>query len=320
METLESSELSSGASIPNVLLDFIMKFPGRRAFYKYVPPDTVLDILKNQTVRYSSPLKFNDPFDHQTGLHLSFDLNDFLRKLIDKFEFLAKNPAINLVDPVDSIAKLVSIIREYYPTHGFPREKYDLHIEPILAEAAHSIEQTRLEFKEHWIASLEKTRTFCVAEDRDNLLMWAHYAKDHTGAVLELWSLPEEDNAISVARKVSYVKQPPSFFTEDEFIDDFCGVKRLDITELTRRSIHTKSEHWAYENEWRVYFPLSESPGRYEDLNLRASEFKAIYFGCCANSEFIDLALPMLAANFPSTKKFLTHKSASGFKVNFSEI
>lgn len=297
-----------------------MEFPGRRPFYKYTSPGTLLAVLQTQTVRYSSPLEFNDPFDHQVGLHLDFDLGDFPRKLIDKYEFLVKSPQIELVDPVDSIAKFISFIRDKYPTHGFPRDMYDMHIKPLLADAVKSIDQTRAEFERHWLESLARTRTFCVAEDRDNLLMWAHYAKDHKGAVLELWSLPEEDNALSVAQKVTYAKKPPSFFSEDEFLDDFCGIKRLDAPSLTKRSIHTKSDHWSYENEWRVYYPLSEVPGLYEDLRLRQSEFKAIYFGCRADGDFVDKARSLLATHFPETRQLAASKSNGAFTLHFSEI
>lgn len=297
-----------------------MEYPGRRPFYKYASPETVLAVLQNKTLRYSSPLAFNDPFDHQVGLHFDFDLDDFPRKLIDRYELLAKHPEIELIEADDSVAAFISFIRQKYPTHGFPREMYDLHIKPVLTEATRAIAQTRTDFQEHWLDSLRKTRTFCVAEDRDNLLMWAHYAKDHKGAVLELWSLPEEDNALSVARKVAYAKQPPAFFTEDEFIDDFCGMKRLDLPALTKRSVHTKSDHWSYENEWRVYFPLSDSPGLYEDLSLRATEFKEIYFGCRAESGFIDQARALLSAQFPNTRRFAASKSNGSFSLQFGEI
>jgi hypothetical protein len=299
-----------------------VEYPGRRPFYKYASPKSALAILRNRTIRYSSPLEFNDPFDQQVGLHFDFDLTAFPDRLIDKYEFLAEHSEIQLSDAQDSVGRLIALIREKYPTHGFPRDMFDSLIKPTLSEAIAEMNRTRHNFEKHWLDSLRATRTFCVAEDKDNLLMWSHYAKDHKGVVLELWSLPEEDNALSVARKVTYAKEPPSFFTQDEFLDDFCGIKRLDHKELTRRIIHTKSDHWSYENEWRVYYPLSEKPGLYEDLNIRPSEFTAIYFGCRSGSDqqFMTDAQALLAENFPTVRKYKASKSVGRFALGFSEI
>ena len=299
-----------------------MEYPGRRPFYKYASPASALALLRHKTFRYSSPLEFNDPFDQQVGLHFDFDLAAFPDRLIDRYEFLAKNPQVQLNDAQDSVGKLIALIREKYPTHGFPRAMFDSIIKPTLSEAVAQMHRTREMFEAQWLNSLRATRTFCVAEDKDNLLMWSHYAKDHKGVVLELWSLPEEDNALSVARKVNYAKEPPSFFTQDEFLDDFCGIKRLDHKELTRRIIHTKSDHWSYENEWRVYYPLSDKPGLFEDINIRPSEFTAIYFGCRSDSDqqFMIAAEALLAENFPAVRKYKASKRVGAYSLGFREI
>ena len=43
-------------------------------FFKYAKADAALSILRTATIRYSSPLIFNDPFDNLSGLHFDFDL------------------------------------------------------------------------------------------------------------------------------------------------------------------------------------------------------------------------------------------------------
>lgn len=58
--------------------------PGRRSFFKYAPPETAIAVLKTKTIRYSSPLRFNDPFDVQSGLHFDFDLGTFQEKVLDR--------------------------------------------------------------------------------------------------------------------------------------------------------------------------------------------------------------------------------------------
>ncbi len=93
----------------------------------------------------------------------------------------------------------------------------------------------------------------CVSEERSNLLMWAHYAKDHTGAVFEFLSLPDEGNPLLVAEPVMYVDHPIPFFTESEWLDHIFSVRRLNESELYKRYVYTKSSDWRYEREWRCY-------------------------------------------------------------------
>ncbi|QDA56476.1 DUF2971 domain-containing protein [Thermomonas aquatica] len=297
-----------------------MQLPGRRPFYKYMTPDAALATLEHKSVRYSSPLRFNDPFDHQTCLHLDFDLKDFPRKLLGKIEYLVRNPQIPILEESGPVFELIALMRAKLPTHGFPGEAFAKESLSIFSEGANEIERTRAMFQSHWEESLKANRTFCVTEEHTNLLMWAHYAKDHTGAVLELWSLPEEDNALSVSRPVEYTKTPPSFFTENEFLDYFCGVSALDLPALTRRAVHTKSDHWNYEKEWRVYYPLSDKPGLYEDVSLRPSEFRGIYFGCRAEPDFIEKASKLVSSHFPHVKTYRSHRLTSAYELSFSEI
>lgn len=98
--------------------------PGKRAFYKYTSPQTALAILQSGKVRYSSPLTFNDPFDIQSGLHFDFDLETLHEKIIDRIGELAAAPEEPIVDSSNPWGKIVLEARRYYPTHGFPRDRW----------------------------------------------------------------------------------------------------------------------------------------------------------------------------------------------------
>jgi hypothetical protein len=53
-------------------------------FYKYVTVETALLILQNRTLKYSSPVIFNDPFDVQTKVDFGFEVSDFMEAFIDE--------------------------------------------------------------------------------------------------------------------------------------------------------------------------------------------------------------------------------------------
>jgi hypothetical protein len=299
----------------------LLQKPARRAFYKYATPATTLAVLKSRTVRYSSPLAFNDPFDIQSGLHFEFDLNSLHSKVLDRIQELASGPEEPPVDSGDVWGKIVLAARKYYPQHGFPRDQWKQITDASFRELLMVIEQTRSNYKQHWRERLlPGIRVFCVTEERDNLLMWAHYARDHTGVVFEYWSLPEEDNPLSVARQVKYVNSPPPFFKEKEWLDDFMGIKKLDERALYAQYAYIKSNHWSYEREWRVWYPMSDTTQMFDTMPIRPSEFKAIYLGCRIDETTKQDVLRLLAKGFPKTRVFQAQKAEDAYELTYTEI
>lgn len=294
--------------------------PSKRPFYKYASPETTLAVLKSRAFRYSSPLLFNDPFDVQSGLHFDFDIGTLHGKVLDRIQELAAAPTEPTLNRADNWGKIVLEARKYYPTHGFPRDRWEeLTAEPF-SWLVQQIKLTQRQYQQHWRDKLlPSMRVFCVSEERDNLLMWAHYGRDHKGVVFELWSLPEEDNALSVAQPVHYVDTPPPFFTESEWLDDMVAIKKFDQDELYQRYASSKSQQWSYEREWRVWYPLA-SEGLLDDVDIRPSEFTSLYFGCRAASEFIDEVLTLLRSIFPDVRCFRALKKEDAYALEYEEI
>lgn len=295
--------------------------PGRRSFFKYAAPDTALAILRSKSVRYSSPLRFNDPFDVQSGLHFGFDIDGLHGKIIDKLAELAAAPAEPTIDAEDPWGKIVMLCREYFPTHGFPADRWREMTASVFAQLIDNIRDTQSKYQAHWKNMLPGMRVFCVSEERDNLLMWAHYAKDHTGVVFEFLSLPEIDNPLSVARRVEYVRSPPPFFSESEWIASILSLSRFDIEALNRRYVYYKSCHWRYEKEWRVWYPLIPAPSAdYTDTPILAAEFPSMYIGCKADEAFVRNATELARASFPNLKVYRAHRREDDYGLEYTEV
>lgn len=113
--------------------------------------------------------------------------------------------------------------------------------------------------------------TTCLSETPSSILMWSHYAMNHTGFCIEydFNSLPSENNYIvEHLEKVIYKDQLPSLQ-----LASLIQVirKKLDpafrkdpaITEATTETcveaILTKNSVWNYEKEWRLIF-LKQDP------------------------------------------------------------
>lgn len=296
-------------------------YPGKRSFFKYLAPETALSVLKSRTVRYSSPLTFNDPFDVQSGLHFDFDIDVLQEKTLDRLEKLAAAPEEPSVDKDDPWGTVVLRARELYPTHGFPRDRWEQMTVPVFAWLVRLIKTEQEKYQEHWWKNLlPGIRVFCVSEERDSLLMWAHYARDHTGAVFEFLSLPDADNALSVAEPVIYVEQPPPLLTEVELIDDVLSGRKFNKDDLGKGYVYMKSKHWQYEREWRVWYHAPAPGILYEDFPIWPPELASVYIGCRADRAFAGEVVSLTRNAFPGTRIYQARKSETAYTLEYTEI
>lgn len=298
-----------------------MEGPGRRSFFKYASPQAAKSILESRVLRLQSPLAFNDPFDLSVDLTLDISEEELHRVVLDRLEVLASSPERPEVDIDDPWGEVVAGVWDRCRTvGGSPREISQI-LRRCMDGLAGEIESTRRDYLSWWESKAPDIRVLCVSEERDNLLMWAHYAQDHTGVVLELLSLPEDDNALSAAVKVEYVDSPLPFFTSSEWVDDILSVKRIDPTALYLRYPTIKSRHWEYEKEWRVWYPRS-TPSQlpYDELKINSRDLKAVYIGCRASDEFCRNIERLVHSGFPGTKVYVALKKHGTFGLEFKEI
>jgi len=84
---------------------------------------------------------------------------------------------------------------------------------------------------------IKKWGVYCLAERSDNLLMWSHYGASYSGVCLEL-----ESSCFEYLSKVKYQSDRPIIR----------WLENTTISESSIKGLFTKSDHWAYEEEWRA--------------------------------------------------------------------
>jgi hypothetical protein len=254
--------------------------------YKYSPIETAIKILENGTFRYASPTTFNDPFDIQTELHFTFNieqLSEFILKRMDELITIDKQVVI---DPDDSWGKIIIFLRKKYIEGNYSLLNLKKLIIPHLKSLCDIIEQTRVQYNEEWRSELKKIKIFCLSENYKNILMWSHYSQNHTGVCFKLKIMPDKDNTICAARKVQYFSVPPTFFTTKDWIDSVLLNKKIDVREIYLEYPLIKYNSWKYEKEWRVWAPFDESNDKnYHDMPIYNDEIESIYIGAKADLE-----------------------------------
>ena len=150
--------------------------------YKYCPPERI-DILQNKRLSFSLPSNFNDPFDCLPSFKESEVLNPIGQRIY-----------MEQVDPEDMFdeAKKDKMHKEFQA-----HITKSLEVDPSFT--IDSIAQIpRMPNKESEAAFITAFRSqgqgcgqsnkliLSLSAERKNLLMWAHYAAEHTGFMISL--------------------------------------------------------------------------------------------------------------------------------------
>ena len=190
------------------------------------------------------------------------------------------------------------------------------------------------DFNQRWKIFVRASRVFCIAEEHDNLLMWAHYAKDHTGIVIKFECLREFDTPLCIAKKVDYVSTPPIIASLEDYIPYITGQDKTKINHdlLIYKLFQSKSAHWKYEKEWRVWIPPldmenpsipMDSKGKeilYELKPFYPKEIHSIYFGCKMDDDDRQKIEKELTGDFQHVNKYLCIRSEKEYKLDFELI
>lgn len=191
--------------------------------YKYLDADGAIKTLENHTLKFSSPLELNDPFE---GL--------FATITEEQIEHI-----INKLKAQQSVEDWIYVLNDYL---NIPRDEALSYWEGLGRNT--SIEQivhTTMDnfdgiWKERHKAELEKIALSSFSETPTNVLMWAHYTKKHTGCVIGV-----DSRAFDFWLKVRY---------SSERIPQPMTAKEIEFVSLD--SIRTKAMTWEYEKEWRL--------------------------------------------------------------------
>lgn len=205
-----------------------------RYVYKYLPDrlDRIGDIVVNRRVFFSSPAEFNDPFDCARGIrfpspqHLTSDDELCWRWYFEHLAEMREEKHTTEENIRDAV-------------HAFEIGKHrDLG---FVSECEREIENEI----QHCGREMG---VFCVSETKESVSMWAHYAANHRGVVIEFdhSSLVDPHGEVR-SFKVNYRKSLPTLCEYRK------AVESGDPLEFAKLFFCRKSPEWGQEQEWRFF-------------------------------------------------------------------
>ena len=216
------------------------------SIYKYFRADQrSIVAVKENKLWYSSPCKFNDVFDCEI--------------LVDKNELL------------NSALKQYPGKRGVRPGSQVWRDTKK-EIEKALPSLIGVLDGLKV-----------KTGITCFTESDDSLLMWSHYANNHSGMCVEYDLMKINEQLRFSPVPVVYGGERVRLSTIDQ--DSFEAESKKVLIE----SLTSKSQEWSYEREWRIIRDDGACGSKWEpDKNGALLEMVrpiSIILGCMAKPE-----------------------------------
>lgn len=253
--------------------------------FKYVIPERI-DALRNQEIRFTQAAALNDPFE----LNAYFEAIIGEAKIVDH---LVQNPtdigpylaeAYERLD-AETKAKLplevfLAFVRQLLATPEAQRQVWE-SLGGFLRLLQGFTPDLRQQLAERFRTEIG---ILSLSEVCDCAPMWAHYAANHTGFVIEF---DESDEFFNRRRG-----------PEDEFFHlrkvNYCiPMPVADLTEMDgQRILASKSPEWSYENEWRMLIPVKfatrvveRQPDSVYLVTFPSSAVKSVILGAHATAD-----------------------------------
>jgi hypothetical protein len=238
-------------------------------------------ILTHNELFFASADSFNDPFD--LSLPFQYNQDELTEENIMKKLLLVGREEW----PHKSEEELLKWARKRYETGNFKsKEKFRNVCSDLIKKRTSEIS----------ICSLTRKN--------NDLLMWAHYAKSHTGFCIGFNKVELYKSTQGTIAKVEYENDFPKIPLFNESFED---IKMLIIT---------KSIDWKYEDEYRI-IRISSPIKRFK---LNDTAIKEIVFGCMIKPKIREKIITIVQTKSSKIKLYDCVMDDREFKLNPVEI
>ncbi len=255
--------LTDGLSAERIKAAILLKdsnMPSR--IYKYRSVGKyALDSLQNGKVWLAQATSFNDPFDSAiridpTRLEQHLSRREFLSTLQEKVLTSLSSPQLDAV--LNSSDRALTLAQTFLENDSTLSESdRKKQFEEIVEYQTNKRKEIQKQLSENFARN---TLICSFSERSESILMWSHYADNHSGFCIEY------DLQVLPLTSPEHVFLFPVIYS-DNMVDGSGFFRRLESKDElwpAQFSIAsaTKANDWSYEREWRLVFPPEQSVKR----------------------------------------------------------
>lgn len=283
------------------------------SLYKYYSFESGLKTLFEGKIKWSSPLIFNDPFDNQCDFIIEGTKDDYIACMVNNLKAHISGESKFEYSFTDSV-----VTRQLAMLESLP-EDFAFKLIDLAGSSNLYTDNEIFKYKDMFNEAIKQnllidSSIFCLSENNDNILMWSHYAQNHTGIVVNFKDYPPADSPIKLAKKVIYSDNLPTFRIED------LAYKKLSVEDIYRAFTLTKAKCWEYEQEWRITTSMRKSGSLYEIIPFAKKEVQGVYLGCNISQANAQEVISLVKSKYPWAKIYQAYKSKDKFAIEFREL
>lgn len=293
----------------------------RNDFYKLATRAVAKIMIEHRTIRWRTPLQFNDPFDTQTRLTANIDPDVYADRFIERLGQLAFASEVpDFYDPTSELHRGAMLMRRTTPADRQADALAFLRVGAL--ESANRFTDLLGEMSDDLVGHMQHGRAFCLTEKMNNVVMWSHYAEEHKGVGFKFRVLDEIDHPFLIAKAVTYSDDYVCIGDSIEMADNYSRAVPIDLAALAWQLVYLKHSDWSYEKEWRCYWPLLNEPAGvgYVDPVQDPRLFEAIYLGCNMGELDTTEIIELTRRHLPDTEIYQARKSRTSFDLEFYRI
>ncbi|NVJ64930.1 MAG: DUF2971 domain-containing protein [Gammaproteobacteria bacterium] len=287
--------------------------------FKYTSAKVAETIVKNATIRYSSPVLFDDPLDVARSFDLGFPLEKLEAALVEEILKFIEKPDLRLMN-LNPLFYLLGILF----INGVPKEsieRFKNELPALIREGTQSSQKYLDELNRIWKELVPQMRILCFSDKKDIMPLWATYGDTHKGAVLEF--LPQEttDSPWLLANPVQYSDEKMLIATPKEWARSILGVERIDYKKIFERYGNVKTTNWSYQEEVRVFsFKRASDTGMYTDYKFSPLDLRAINFGYQTNKSDMQNVVNLLINDFEHVEAYQLAINSESRKIIYNKV
>lgn len=280
-----------------------------QSVYHYTKAESATNILNTGKIRFSTVSKFNDPWDARVNVLLTEGFD------IVKFIYLVKNKPIAKVCFNDVIA-------HHELNKKATNEELKNFLQDFLFDA----------FDEVNAKNISLVRILSCSTCHDIPSMWAHYADNYEGVVLEfknpnngMENLFQIHTDKGFSSNVDYLDIEPRY--NESKLAKLAEALSCDINwimnEHLKPALFSKSKHWSYEQEYRVirtlktHLPFNNE--HYSEL-INDENLECVYFGYKIKPWYQNYITNLLEKKYCSAKISKITALKKNYNLKFESI
>ncbi len=285
---------------------------------KFCPIDTGVKILIGQTLCWSAPHLFSDPFelDHESQPDVSAE--NLLEALLREALIMLFGPDV----PTGRHNRFVNIMARWREQERFcDEEEAQEVLRELLGQIATIQTQQVNEYMHEWRRFARTTRIACFSEKPNNITCWQRFADHHRGIALRFEC--GDDTGLPKPKRVNYQIIAPVVTNRQEQLEIIYGRRSAPTAAEFPEKLLMKGRHDHLEQEWRCFETAidnrEEDSSQWFDLRkFPAHELRAIYFGMYTTEENKRLIAKLMRANYPTAKIYQASIVPGRYEVEFS--